>query len=554
MGASRESSASGRRGKSSSASPSPGDEGGENFSARREDGWHRLMAGLTDRRLLLRVRRLQGSRFALAGTFGILAVVEMLLGVRQVAIGWQQDALPWLELVIGGNAVIVGVLALGLLWRERLGRHLLRRSRTLANRRLAFLDRFTQQLRAALQEAPDDLAELEEIAPFLLRSLDRFLLFSWAGLWRLEDGHLRPLAVHAPRLKTDAPALQEAVPIPTVLDALKDRQTLTLLGEDVHRLVEAGFPVSRQIFACAIHRDGALDGVLVVARRRGRPPFDEAEKAFLSAVARSLMLGIQAGQIARLRLELQDALRRMERAQRVQAEFLSELSHELRTPLNAIIGFGELLTAGKPVDREKEREYLHHIVGAARSLLAMLEELLTISDRPDLGVPEDVIAVDPVAVALGTVARMRATAARHEVSFTVEGEADGSRDGSGRRIHADPRWLRQAVLAAGFWAITAAGAKGAVTFHLDGERGGARLTFLIRPGPARRPDELLAEGVEEGGEEGSYIARGRRLTSPLNFARALVEAQGGRTELVRADQERVALTLILSETMALHDS
>ncbi len=518
--------------------------------ARRQDGWHRLMIGLTDRRALLRVRRLRGGRFALATTFGILAVVEMLLGMRQVTVGWQQDALPWLELVIGGNAVIVAMLALGVLWRERVGRHLLRRTRVLANRRLAFLDRLTHQLRATLREAPDDLAELGEIAPFLLRSLDRFVLFSWVGLWWREDGRLRPLAVHTPRLRGDAVALSEAIPIPSVLDPLKDGQTLLLVGEDVRRLTEAGFPASRQVFACAIHRDEDLVGMLVVARRRARPPFEEAEKAFLSAVARSLTLGIQAGQIARLRLKLRDALRRMERAQRVQAEFLSELSHELRTPLNAIIGFGEMMTADRFAGREKEREYLHHIVSAARSLLAMLEELLTISDRPDLGTAEDVVSVDPVTVALGTVARMRATAARHEVAFAVESDPDSSTESPGRRIHADPRWLRQAVLAAGFWAITAAGAKGAVTLELDGERGGARVTFLIRPGPDRSVDDLLTEAAAGGGEAGSYVARGRRLTSPLNFARALVEAQGGRTELTRREREQVALTLILSETLA----
>ena len=551
MGASHESSASGRRGQQSSSLPFPANDGEGDALARSQGGWHRLMSGLADRRLLLRVRRLRGGRFALAAAFGILAVVEMLLGVRQVTIGWQQDVLPWLELVIGGNAVIVGILALGVLWRERMGRYLIRRTRILANRRLAFLDRFTQHLRATLQEAPDDLVELGAIAPFLLRSLDRFLLFSWAGLWWREDGRLRALAVHAPRLRMGAAALSETIPIPSVLEPLRKGRTVMLAGKEARRLTEAGFPASRQAFVCAIHRDEDLVGLFIVARRRRRPPFDEAEKAFLSAIARSLTLGIQAGQIARLRLELRDALRRMERAQRVQAEFLSELSHELRTPLNAIIGFGEMLTAaGECTDREKEREYLHHIVSAARSLLAMLEELLTISDRPDLGTPEDVIAVDPVTVALSAVARMRATAARHEVTFVVADNPDNETESPGRRIHADPRWLRQAVLAAGFWAITAAGAQGAVTLERDGGRGGARLTFLIRPGPTRSVEELLTEAAEDGGEVGSYVAKGRRLTSPLNFARALVEAQGGRTELKRREGGQIALTLILSETMA----
>ncbi len=81
---------------------------------------------------------------------------------------------------------------------------------------------------------------------------------------------------------------------------------------------------------------------------------------------------------------------------KMKGEFLANISHELRTPLNSIIGFAEILqgiadsdaqsTGGPPTAEQlaKRRRYLDNIVGAGRSLLEMINELLTMA-RIDAG-------------------------------------------------------------------------------------------------------------------------------------------------------------------------
>lgn len=81
---------------------------------------------------------------------------------------------------------------------------------------------------------------------------------------------------------------------------------------------------------------------------------------------------------------------------RMKGEFLANISHELRTPLNSIIGFAEILqgiaegdsqsggVAPTPDQLAKRRRYLDNIVGAGRSLLEMINELLMMA-RIDAG-------------------------------------------------------------------------------------------------------------------------------------------------------------------------
>jgi len=64
---------------------------------------------------------------------------------------------------------------------------------------------------------------------------------------------------------------------------------------------------------------------------------------------------------------------------RLKGEFLASVSHELRTPLNSIIGFSELLEELARSDEHadpKRRRYLDNILGSARSLLEMINDLL----------------------------------------------------------------------------------------------------------------------------------------------------------------------------------
>ena len=74
-----------------------------------------------------------------------------------------------------------------------------------------------------------------------------------------------------------------------------------------------------------------------------------------------------------------------ERANRAKNDFLAVMSHELRTPLNAIIGYGSLLRDGIPDPATPgQRQQLERIGASAKHLLALIDEVLTLS-RLDLG-------------------------------------------------------------------------------------------------------------------------------------------------------------------------
>ena len=96
---------------------------------------------------------------------------------------------------------------------------------------------------------------------------------------------------------------------------------------------------------------------------------------------------VQRGERAQMRaLEHAAAARdEAERANRAKNDFLAVMSHELRTPLNAIIGYGALLRDGIPDPATPgQRQQLERIGASAKHLLALIDEVLTLS-RLELG-------------------------------------------------------------------------------------------------------------------------------------------------------------------------
>ncbi len=75
--------------------------------------------------------------------------------------------------------------------------------------------------------------------------------------------------------------------------------------------------------------------------------------------------------------ELAQASERAEAASRAKTGFLAHMSHEIRTPLNAITGLVRLLRDDDVTPRQRDR--LARIDGAARHLLAVLNDILDLS-------------------------------------------------------------------------------------------------------------------------------------------------------------------------------
>jgi len=75
--------------------------------------------------------------------------------------------------------------------------------------------------------------------------------------------------------------------------------------------------------------------------------------------------------------ELRLARDSAQEANRAKSQFLANISHEIRTPMNAVLGMLQLLQTTSL--SERQQEYSHNAIGAARSLLGLLNDVLDFS-------------------------------------------------------------------------------------------------------------------------------------------------------------------------------
>jgi len=146
------------------------------------------------------------------------------------------------------------------------------------------------------------------------------------------------------------------------------------------------------------------------------------------------------GMFVRANNELKGARDHAQAASRSKTEFLANVSHELRTPLMAILGSSEILQGDTAPSAAARAEDLARIERSGRHLLAIINDLLDISEidvgRLDLRVSD----FSPLAVLTDVLAPMRLRAESRAIELHVD-----FRTPVPAEIRGDPTRLKQVL-------------------------------------------------------------------------------------------------------------
>jgi signal transduction histidine kinase len=191
----------------------------------------------------------------------------------------------------------------------------------------------------------------------------------------------------------------------------------------------------RTVLAVPMLRDGTALGVLTLTRSEVRP-FTDKQIELVTTFADQAAIAIEN---VRLFDEIQDKSRQLEMASQHKSQFLANMSHELRTPLNAIIGVSEMLREDAE-SLNQDLEPLDRVLGAARHLLALINDILDLS-KIEAGRMELALSSFALAPLINDVVKTiepLAAKSANQVAVNCD-DAIGT-------LHADQMRLRQALL------------------------------------------------------------------------------------------------------------
>jgi signal transduction histidine kinase/CheY-like chemotaxis protein len=211
-------------------------------------------------------------------------------------------------------------------------------------------------------------------------------------------------------------------------------------------------------------------------------------------------------------------------ASQAKSDFIASMSHELRTPLSAILGFSELMRAEPTVGagRVVPIEWIEHIHRGGQHLLSLINDVLDLAKVEAGRLELERAQFDFGGLVAETVAGLRPLADRKHISITTMAPAAPFIGDRGR--------IRQVLYNLLSNAIKFTPEGGAIT--VEQTLTDAQVSLSVSdtgPGIAPEHQALIFEEFRQVGE-----SAGRREGTGLGLAlaRRLVEAHGGRLELV----------------------
>jgi signal transduction histidine kinase len=226
-------------------------------------------------------------------------------------------------------------------------------------------------------------------------------------------------------------------------------------------------------------------------------------------------------------------------ADRMKNAFIGHISYEMRTPLTNIIGFSELLANPQfgPLN-EKQREYLGDISVSSKSLLAIIDDILTLATMDAGAIELKPGPVDVRAVIDAAILGVREAAQRARLSILIAVADDAA------QFVADEARVRQILYnllsnAVGF-------SKSGDTIRVAAWREQGMMVFAVEDQGVGIPKDQQWR-VFERFESRSHGSGHRGAGLGLSIVKSLVELHGGTVELESEPGHGTRVTVRLPE-------
>jgi signal transduction histidine kinase/CheY-like chemotaxis protein len=232
-------------------------------------------------------------------------------------------------------------------------------------------------------------------------------------------------------------------------------------------------------------------------------------------------------------VELSEARRAAEAADRAKDEFLALVSHELRTPLNSILTWTDALRSKETSEQDRTRA-VETIERAVRGHAKLVADLLDLSCIAAAALRLDLSAVKPADLIKQAISALEPQAKQKAIKLDVV------LDESVTPLVVDPRRLSQVVVNLVTNAIEFTPPGGHVEVRLEQDDALARIR-VIDTGPGIRP-EVLPRLFEPFAQFDSSTTRAHGgLGLGLALVKDLVELHGGQVRAESAGERTGAI-------------